>query len=343
VVLLERCNMAAAEINITPTSSNSASVHPPVIVRQGEQRRLIFRPEVVKRPEDDHALIRGSLRYQVKKKREEWGEEKARSLASIKAGEEYCLSLNSTEMLRLFEALSALYEHAHEFGVPANRRRLMVINKANENPEEMREVLDWLQSRDALALAKTLSSSGDPALVQRLYATVSLARLDSFIARARDNFSNDDEEFWQQEFMANDWVLAQLFSQPIVVVAQKSYVGGKRFDSKGGNYIDYLCRNELTSSAILVEIKTPETPLVDRTTYRENTHPAARNLAGGVQQLLQDSHSIARYADQLMRGSDAPRVDVPKLLLIAGLTSKLDENMMRSFELFRSCVFPLKF
>ena len=83
------------------------------------------------------------------------------------------------------------------------------------------------------------------------------------------NRSNADEGFWQETLSKYSFVFSQLFSTPVVVFQTKAFVGGKDISGHGGKSPDYLLKNDLTSHVLIVEIKTPETPLLGKKPYRE--------------------------------------------------------------------------
>ena len=91
-----------------------------------------------------------------------------------------------------------------------------------------------------------------------------MANLKRAIKQWSENKDNDKEEFWQTLLADQAFVLEQVFQVPIMVVKSKAYVGGKSVLNKGGGVADFLVANKVTSTIMLVEIKTPSTPLLGR-------------------------------------------------------------------------------
>jgi len=89
-----------------------------------------------------------------------------------------------------------------------------------------------------------------------------LANLRAVLEVWRTNEDNPDEEFWQDVFSKHAYVLSQLFAYPVAIIRGKAYVGGKRYDNLHGNLVDFLGRVPSSGSAVLIEIKTPRTPLL---------------------------------------------------------------------------------
>jgi hypothetical protein len=150
------------------------------------------------------------------------------------------------------------------------------------------------------------------------------------------NQSNDDEEFWEQALAERTFLLSQLFAYPVVVIRKKAYVGGKEVTNKGGNIVDFLGRTESTHSAILIEIKTPETLLLS-SEYRDRAYPFSRHVAGAITQVLRYRQSFMRDFYSVTRNLEKPLSAVePRCLVIAGHTSQLDNDDKReSFDVQR--------
>ncbi|HUY25235.1 MAG TPA: Shedu immune nuclease family protein [Candidatus Saccharimonadales bacterium] len=146
------------------------------------------------------------------------------------------------------------------------------------------------------------------------------------------------EEFWQELFTKESWALSQIYAYPLVIVGAHVYVGGKRISNTGGHIVDFLVKNNMTDSAVVVEIKTPETPLLARHPYRSGVYPCSQDLAGAVAQVLQARDSLVRDYNQLTSGEFPEfRTWSPRALLIAGSLPDLAEtDQRRSLELYRA-------
>jgi hypothetical protein len=247
---------------------------------------------------------------------------------------------------KLYIALKAIIEYMAKYGMKTGSRQLVAVDSSfdlNEilaamkdvgGTKEATEVLKWLAQRNTSELAGALSNRSDD-LISQLDEALSLARLRDFITEAEQNIGNDSEPYWHELFKRNTWILTQLTATPVVIYDNEVYVGGKTLRNRGGNYVDFLYRNRISNGALLVEIKTPLTPLTDTRSHphRNNTYACSRELAGGVQQLLQDV--------QVLREGHVPRDGFnfahPRCLLIAGTLAREAELERRtSFELFRT-------
>jgi hypothetical protein len=128
-----------------------------------------------------------------------------------------------------------------------------------------------------------------------------------------------------------------VFSSPVVIVKGKAYVGGKGIENTGGNVLDYLCANELTRNALLIEIKTPLTPLLG-SLYRGDIHNVSTELAGAVMQISNSKDALLKNCHAL-KADSASKFEAfnPPCVVVAGNTGELTDTLrLKSFELFRN-------
>jgi hypothetical protein len=175
-------------------------------------------------------------------------------------------------------------------------------------------------------------------LVSHLAVATGLSRLRTFVAEAEDLLDSSDEKVWQDLLGRNTWAIGQIYSCPVVILQQEAYLGGKSVENRGGNIADFLYRNQVTDNALIVEIKTPATALTGVRTYRNNAFACSAELAGAVQQMLQDLYSLRSDYSSLHGDRDPDfRIFSPRLLLVIGsIARERDIDRVRSFELFRN-------
>ncbi len=162
----------------------------------------------------------------------------------------------------------------------------------------------------------------------------SARRIIDLLSLWDSNKENRDEGFWQSTLSDHSFALAQLFSVPVTFIKDNAYVGGARFDRQDARLLDFLASGGSAEDAILMEIKTPTTPLLGRR-YRKNVFAPSADLSGAIVQVRDYRRSLQRNIDSLK-----PPVEAfsPKCVLIIGShASELEtETKKRSFELFRS-------
>jgi hypothetical protein len=151
------------------------------------------------------------------------------------------------------------------------------------------------------------------------------------------NKTNGDEEFWQIQFQSHSVALAQIFSVPVTLIQGKAYVGGQGIDRGDARLVDFLFTGGSASEAILIEIKTPITPLLNKQAYRKNVYAPSSSLTGSVVQIADYRRSLSRDLDLLNRDGKYNIASFnPKAIVIIGNSAELNnEKRRRSFELFR--------
>lgn len=335
-------------VRITSTSGSTAEVTQ-VVLREGPRTRLVFTPMLVDNGKDPAALVRGELAYQSKNAADEWERDTPFDLRSVGPGESVRLRLGSAELLQLYKCVGALYEHVGNGGFQAGTKRLLPVDVGADlsqildaiaaigKNDEVKRVLGWMTKQDPAQLAEALQEA-EPEVSSQIVVAAGLARLRGFIAEASAELDSADEKRWQEIIERNVWVIGQIFSHPLVLVKREAYLGGKSIRNTGGNTADFLLRNQMTGDALIVEMKTPATKLTTDGQYRNNAYPASKELAGAVQQVLQDHHTLRQSYRSLVSDTDPEfRVFKPKLLLIIGnLARENDADRVRSFELFRT-------
>jgi hypothetical protein len=346
------------EIQIRSTSRSSAEAEP-IVLRLKDTVRLVFIPTIVENKHDSDACVKGTFVYQKKSKKNQWENIKDINLNSLRPAEGVQLEIKSAELLHLLRKLADLWRIHHREGIPIGKSRYIKISDQlteldNFSDDELRQFLEvnsatgmelfkrlaaWLAKiDDQEAVLASLESLGYDSLKQ-LNIIVSLGNLRRSLHTWETFQTNVDEEFWQTELLKNSFLLSQLFAYPVVVIKGKAYVGGKSFENVGGNIVDFLCKNELSNNAVLIEIKTPATPLLGKK-YR-NVYTASDDLNGGIVQVLNYANSITKDYQSLIssepKAFEAFEAFKPRCVVIIGNCQReLDSpDKRKSFELFR--------
>jgi hypothetical protein len=197
----------------------------------------------------------------------------------------------------------------------------------------LRRVLQWL-SADPSATARFAEDGSE---LPELNALVGLANLQSVVKLWKDNAANNDEEFWQKTLSEHSFVLSQLLAYPVVIIRGKAYVGGKRIDNTRGQLVDFLGRVPTSGAAVLIEIKTPGTPLLGPQ-YRQQVYPPSTDVTGAISQVLQYRETFMPEMRDVTAGENVDfTLCDPRCVVIAGCAAKelTAEPQKRSFERFR--------
>lgn len=160
------------------------------------------------------------------------------------------------------------------------------------------------------------------------------------LRRVRDamtlNMRNDHEtDFWQPFFEQNAWVLSQLFHAPVMFYSGKRYVGGKGMDNHGGQYTDFIFKNDITDNVAIIEIKSPVKPIIDGE-YRQS-FMFSSELVGGVNQLLLQKDTLTKnYKNLVTEADEYYRATNIECLLVYGNIGMLSRKQKDAFESYRN-------
>lgn len=311
----------------TKSTSLTSAVGQDIELRRTESSRMIFRPEVVDNPHDQTACVRGNFIYQRKKKSGKWEDYKTLDLSKLKDSEWVKLELKSGELKKLITELDKYYEVFKKYGIRLGETSFVVT------PENAREIIEkFLQNPENFEKLQDLRIED----LKKLNLVSSINSLKSVLKTWNDNKNNSDENFWQTFFKDNSWIIAQVFSYPVILFKDKAYVGGKSIENKGGNIVDFIFKNGFSDNILLVEIKTPTTLLMG-SHYRDNAYCISTDLGGSIVQVLKYKDKLQKNYYALRQESDkAFQVINPKCMVLIGkLVNGLNEEQKVSFELYR--------
>ena len=329
----------------------------PLVLRETDQRRLLFQPELIDNPRKPEDCLRGTFFYQRKWKNGAWENHLQLPLNRLRAQEWIKLELHSSEVTELFSSLAELYQLYRQRGVPFGEVDFVAANRdlsallaatseeldtllgrdADVTHEILARFLHWASRAEDLRGLAELLRALEPEGLTHLSAAAGLASLKQATATWKENQDNSDEGFWQQQLSRHSWVLSQVFSRPIVVIQPRAYMGGKTILDTGGNLLDFLGRNTVTGNAALVEIKTPTTELLGEL-YRGDIFNVSRELSGSVQQIANYKHQLVQNCRSL-QDDEIPDLDAfePLAVVIIGNAQRelRGQRRKKSFELFR--------
>lgn len=341
-----------SEIHTRSTSRVTAEADP-IVLRDKERVRLIFRPLLVDNPKSPSASVRGSFVYQRRGKNDEWEDWKEETLTSLKKAEGIELALRSGEVLDLFRGLADLYHVHAEHGVPRGERTfvsaedsLAALTRLTDDElagvralgtDALNRLLLWAGSEPNLPAVMEKLEALRPEVLSSLSLVAGVRLLKEAVALWESECRNTSEEFWHQKLLEHFYLLERVFAFPVLLVKDKAYIGGKRLDDKGGRVVDFLIQNKLTNNAVLVEIKTPSTALSGRD-YRSGVYAPSSDLSGAIIQVLEYRRLFAANVIELTResGTSVESCDPPCVVIAGNATRELDSpDKRRSFELFR--------
>jgi hypothetical protein len=344
-------------IKIRSTSKSSA-VTDDIILRETKTTRLIFRPLIINNLKAQEASVKGRFISQRKGPKENWEDYYELSFSKLRSSEWYMLDLSGIEVLNLYKRLSDLYQVYHKEGIPFGEAEYIKIDqglgallKASEDElhrlfdEETDDatalfsrLLSWFSTLDTRTQVISALEQLDIGNLQQIRSIAGLSTLKASLNIWNINKENSDEEFWQKTLGEYSFVLSQIFAYPIVVVEEKAYLGGKDISNKGGNLVDFLAKNEISRNAVLIEIKTPTTPLLGGK-YRGNAYSMSSELSGAVVQVANYKSALQNeYLNLFKNTPDIEAFEPSCVVIIGNYEKEISESPVKkkSLDLFRS-------
>lgn len=188
-----------------------------------------------------------------------------------------------------------------------------------------------------------------PTELLKLTEAVETVTLEAMVKHMRSRINESHgEDNWQTFLSQNAFILRLAFGVPVLLFQEQATVGGRSYNGIGDKKTDFLLQAAKTGNLAIVEIKTPQTELLEAKHYRVGIHAPHRELAGAVNQVLDQRWHLQRHNVALaedLRRQGGPRPDdtervtpetyAVQCLVIAGTTPK-DLNLQKSFELYRN-------
>ncbi len=173
-------------------------------------------------------------------------------------------------------------------------------------------------------------------LLKRGVYSLSLKRSVNDWVRNRKHKGND-ESFWQRELESNKKIIENMMGGYVEFFQSELNVGNTNLDGKGNKRSDFSGIHRNSNNINLVEIKTPNTPLVGRE-YR-GTYPLSHEVSGSVAQVLtQKNELIKNYYHKVHNSKRKFEVISPKCYLIVGSLDSISLDEKRAFEMQRDAI-----
>lgn len=207
----------------------------------------------------------------------------------------------------------------------------LLRGESSLSEEEQEEVLNVV-ARNTKSIAKS-----KPEKLATLKKDIELVTLDGLIDRYQEMMSTKRPEGDWQEFLdENSFILGLAFGYPVVKVHGQASVGGHKLSGKGETIADFLVKNSLTDNSAIIEIKTPQTRMFNKSPYRNGIYPPSAQLVGAVNQALDQKHNFEGEIAQIKVNSRLFDIETysVRCCLVVG-TMPVEEDRKRSFELFR--------
>lgn len=316
--------MPDREIKAIPESYFTSTLTP-IILSESQHVQLSFIGKQVDNRENKQKNIKGKLVIKKKAKNEAFSSEQKFSRKDIHnqelveidldTSETYALGKGLYDYYRLFSGkLTNPYNEITFVEKDAQIERLKILL---ENNDRLIEVLPQIDTQ-------TLNVATNIENLKRIYSTM------------QQNMANDKEaEFWQPFFEQNAWILSQLFHAPVMFFQGKRYVGGKGLDNHGGQFTDFIYKNDITDNVALIEIKSPAKSIID-SQYRQSFIFSAE-LVGAINQLLLQKDTLLKNYTTLLANSDESfRANNIDCVLVYGTIQTLNKKEKEAFDNYRN-------
>ena len=154
-----------------------------------------------------------------------------------------------------------------------------------------------------------------------------------------------DEDWWQKFFEHNKWIFGYGLEYVILRVEQpQAHVLGASVTGKDAQRADFLTSSGPAKFTVLVEIKTPQTPLLrGKEPIRSRAWGLNTELTDALAQINANVEGWGNIGQdspenrQFMEDKNLRRTVKPKGIVVAGMLNSLeqDETKLETFELFR--------
>lgn len=196
---------------------------------------------------------------------------------------------------------------------------------------------DQIDAIEVVSKNRRAIAEKQPEALVKLQEEIELVTLEQLIEKFEIMFAkNHKEDKWQKLFNDNPFILTMAFGYPLIKCHGHAFVGGRRLSGGGDKISDYLVKNGMTNNAALVEIKTPQESLLNKSPYREGVYTPSAGLSGALTQVLDQKYKFQMDINTLKAHSKTYDLETYAVhcVLIVGTTPK-DDEQIKSFELFR--------
>ena len=176
-----------------------------------------------------------------------------------------------------------------------------------------------------------------PEKLAKLRGDIELVTLEALIKRYEAMLGKKlIEGRWQEFFNENPFILNMAFGYPVIKVREQASVGGRKLSGDGEKITDFLVKNSLTNNTAIFEIKTPQTPILNKTPFRDGVFTPSAALSGSINQTLDQKYQFQKQIAQIKDNTRLYDIEsyVVHCCLVIGKIPDGDDRK-KSFELFR--------
>ncbi|MEX1378420.1 MAG: Shedu immune nuclease family protein [Eubacteriales bacterium] len=332
-----------------------------VVLDSNSTFRYVFVPQIINNHNDSSKSVKGEIIVQKKSQKDQWENHNTLSLNQLRKNEYFKVGLNSSRLELMINYCMELKKTYAEKGYELfNSKKTLIIDDELADPEieeivallkkspSINEIIKKLSEKeiDSKFIADLINSDNfDVSAISdsisteksnQLYYSLRCNLINT--AYLKQNLTNANEEFWQTTFKQNPHILFSVIPLMGQIIQSQPYFGGKAITNINGNVGDFLYKYGENNCGI-VEIKTPLSRLIDKTSYRSGVYAPSKDLLGSIVQIKtqRDSFMKEYYAIKGKSTEDCIYYEgyEPSCYIITGDNSNFDKDEKRSFELFR--------
>lgn len=329
------------KIYLKQTSAVTSELTNPILISQSETTRRFLRCTIVDNPKDPSAYISGSIVHQRKGTNQQWEDLEQASLSTLKAGECVQMNFSCSQLKNLRDALAKAYTIGEKGVMPTREYLFGTAEELIETDKDKKKYIQRLLEQNFGEDIWEQLVEQNPDLATKLsYARIQSNRMVALQEFEKAINLDKNEAYWQKFLSSNEWIFGYGLSYYMLsILTEQVYVGGKDINGANGRFCDYLsASNGDARFTVLIEIKKPQTPLIDKQD-RNRSYPISKELTMAVSQVLGYCDSWAREVNvntlNYERDNNLTTAN-PKGIVVIGNTCELDNaDKKRSFELFR--------
>ena len=126
------------------------------------------------------------------------------------------------------------------------------------------------------------------------------ALVDRFEQMTKSRFLEND---WQKFLDNNPFLPSLAFGYPVIKVHGQASVGGRKLSGRGDKVTDFLVKHSMTNNCAIVEIKRPNTKLLNDRAARNGVYTPSSELVGAINQALDKKYQFDRQIVQIKENS----------------------------------------
>lgn len=326
---------------------------------QSTTRKVVKAQFINPNPQNPDAPLKISICHQKKKTDGEYEDCESFPLSSLKAGQEVRMILDTEQTLALNAVLNGLFDYCKKnLGVLHFTTPRFTLEKASEivkvAPDRKVLIQKLVDENHEKEFWQELEKLNPDAATQLSFARLYRVRneaLQEFEVHLKT--TDWDETQWQKFFEENTWIFGYGLSfkwiKSIGTKLEQTTTGAS-IDGAGKRPDGFVHTVAEVATTAFVDIKTPQTNLLEQKEYRPEVFPASYQVSGGVSQIQVTiekwlggaRHNMFQHKDE--EGFTKKEVIFsyqPKGILVVGTLGQFKkddqyhEAKVSSFELYR--------